>query len=65
MNRRIRIRTYGGVEAEFGRLDSAIRFLLIIWWILILLDYRGKRQDLTFFPFIVRVALWGQALPFA
>lgn len=25
MNRRIRIRTYGGVEAEFGRLDSAIR----------------------------------------
>jgi hypothetical protein len=25
MNRRIRIRTHGGVEAEFGRLDSAIR----------------------------------------
>jgi hypothetical protein len=27
MNRRIRNRTYGGVEAEFGRLDSAIRLL--------------------------------------
>jgi len=25
MNRRIRNRTYGGVEAESGRLDSAIR----------------------------------------
>jgi hypothetical protein len=28
MNRRIRNRTYGGVEAEFGRLDSAIRYYL-------------------------------------